>query len=140
MEKHQGEELRNYLKGKGLEMQDVAERLGMSRQNLSYHLRKQYLDGDFMRLVSEKMQIDFPLVKEESEGNNKDVSMSIPSDPFVFLIKRTIKIEAQNEVILQQLAAWIARDSEEGLTVKDVVSKLSKEVEDKIRSLMNKLR
>lgn len=51
-------------------MGDVAETLGMSRQNLSYHLRKDILDEDFKRLVFDKLQIDFPNVKKENKVVN----------------------------------------------------------------------
>lgn len=63
MEKHEGEELRNYLKGKGLEMNLVAKKLGKKRQTVNYHLRKAVLEEDFKRLVKDKLKIDFPLSK-----------------------------------------------------------------------------
>jgi hypothetical protein len=78
MERHEGAELRNYLKGMGLEMQDVAEKLEMSRQNLNYHLRKQVLDEDFRRLAAEKMKIDFPLVKRSS-----NIQVTAPLDRLI---------------------------------------------------------
>jgi hypothetical protein len=78
MERHEGEELRNYLKGRGLEMQGVAEKLEMSRQNLNHHLRKQVLDEDFRRLVAEKMKIDFPLVKRSS-----NIQVTAPLDRLI---------------------------------------------------------
>lgn len=62
---HQGSELKLILKGNGLGMGEVAETLDMSRQNLNYHLRKETLDKDFTRLITEKLKINFPLGKEE---------------------------------------------------------------------------
>ena len=136
MEKHEGTELRNYLKGKGLEMNRVADKLKMTRQNLNHHLRKQILDDNFKRLVADKLKIDFPL--RDGIGSEDAISVSI-TEPFKFLINRVIKIEAQNEIILQLLALWAARDSEGELSVDDMISKLNRDVQDKIRLLLKKL-
>lgn len=51
MEKKEGERLKNYIKGLGLEMNQLAKSLNMSRQNLNYHLRKEKLDNDFVNKV-----------------------------------------------------------------------------------------
>jgi transcriptional regulator with XRE-family HTH domain len=140
MERHEGEELRNYLKGKGLEMQDVAEKLDMSRQNLNYHLRKQALDEDFKRLVKDKMQIDFPLGKSERKmrtTESEDYSLRI-TNPFEFLIQNAIKTGAQIEVILEMLAEFAARDHE--LSSSELVSEINKRVHKKILSLKDRLK
>lgn len=55
MGKNEGEELKNIMKGKGLQMGTTAVLLGMTRQNFSHHLRKPKLDEDFKRLVKEKL-------------------------------------------------------------------------------------
>jgi len=51
MENKEGERLKNYIKGLGLEMNYLANQLNMSRQNLNYHLRKNELDTDFVTKV-----------------------------------------------------------------------------------------
>lgn len=56
---HQGNELKLLIKSSGLGMGEVAEILAMSRQNLNYHLRKEILDEDFLRLVFDKLKINF---------------------------------------------------------------------------------
>jgi phage repressor protein C with HTH and peptisase S24 domain len=48
----EGEHMRNVLKGSGMPMGDIAARLGLTRQGLNYHLRKQVLDGNFKALLA----------------------------------------------------------------------------------------
>jgi phage repressor protein C with HTH and peptisase S24 domain len=55
---HEGEALRSKLKASPITMNEISEILGMTRQNLSYHLRKEVLDGDFRRLIKEKLQTE----------------------------------------------------------------------------------
>jgi len=43
----EGEKLKNQLKGAGIEINEVAKTLNMTRQNLGYHFRKDVLDRDF---------------------------------------------------------------------------------------------
>ncbi|OCX54710.1 hypothetical protein BEL04_10830 [Mucilaginibacter sp. PPCGB 2223] len=63
---HQGEQTRNLLKGSGIPMGDIAEKLGLTRQGLNYHLRKQQLDANFKTLVAER----FPdIFKTESKAS-----------------------------------------------------------------------
>lgn len=64
---HQGEELKLKIRGSGYSMNELAKTLDMTRQNLNYHLRKEVLDGDFVRLVKNKLQIDFPFGKEDKK-------------------------------------------------------------------------
>jgi len=54
----EGEILRNYFKGTGLKMGSIAEKLAMSRQNLNYHLAKEVLDKNFVRLANEELAIN----------------------------------------------------------------------------------
>jgi hypothetical protein len=61
----EGENTRNILKGSGMAMGDVANLLGLTRQGLNYHLRKDVLEKGFKRLLSEKMPNFFKL---ESNG------------------------------------------------------------------------
>lgn len=52
---HQGERLRVLFKELKLTQDEIASKLGMTRQNLNYHLRKEELDGNFVRLLKEKI-------------------------------------------------------------------------------------
>ncbi|MEO6523914.1 MAG: hypothetical protein ABIN91_19680 [Mucilaginibacter sp.] len=51
---HQGENIRNILKGSGKQMGDIADLLGLTRQGLNYHLRKDVLEDGFKRLLQAK--------------------------------------------------------------------------------------
>lgn len=51
MENNEGELLRKYLRAKGLNQEDFAATLGMSRQGLGYHFRKEKLDYEFKQLL-----------------------------------------------------------------------------------------
>ncbi len=55
---HEGEALRSKLKASPVSMNEIADILGMTRQNLSYHLRKEQLDADFRRLIKEKFEME----------------------------------------------------------------------------------
>ncbi len=48
---HEGEILRKYLKDRGFNQEEFAEKLGMSRQGLGYHFRKERLDYEFKMLL-----------------------------------------------------------------------------------------
>lgn len=52
---HEGEKLREQMKDLKLTQDSIAGMLGMTRQNLNHHLRKEKLDEDFVRLIREKM-------------------------------------------------------------------------------------
>ena len=68
---HEGEALKNLLKGSGKLIDDIADILDMTRQNLNYHFRKEKLGDDFKRLITDKLKIDFPLDKGNSLRNKK---------------------------------------------------------------------
>lgn len=51
---HEGSILRNYIKRSGKTQDEFSAFLGMTRQNLSHHMRKPVLDDDFRRLLKEK--------------------------------------------------------------------------------------
>jgi hypothetical protein len=63
---HEGEITRNTLKGSGMPMGDIADLVGLTRQGLNYHLRKEKLDDNFKKLIGDK----FPNVfKNENESS-----------------------------------------------------------------------
>lgn len=52
---NEGVILKNFLKGTGKEIGDIAVFLKMSRQNLNHHLRKEILETSFRLLVEKKL-------------------------------------------------------------------------------------
>ena len=78
---HQGNELKLLIKSSGQTMNEVSEILGMTRQNLNYHLRKEILDEDFLRLIFNKLNIDFKNVKFDkkivSQGTEKEELITV---------------------------------------------------------------
>lgn len=65
---HEGRELRKLIRRSGLTQEDFALKLGMTVQNLSYHMRKRELTDDLKRLLKEKGII--PFSKSENEPEN----------------------------------------------------------------------
>jgi len=60
MEKtNEGLSLRELFRKSDKSMGEIAEILGMTRQNLNHHLRKEQLESDFRRLVKEKFGESF---------------------------------------------------------------------------------
>jgi hypothetical protein len=57
MHKHEGEEVRLAMKGMPKKMGDIATVLGLSRQGLNHHLRKERLEANFERLIGDKLNI-----------------------------------------------------------------------------------
>ncbi len=55
MDKHQGKALREKLKEIDLTQDEISGHLGMSRQNLNHHMRKDILDEGFVRLIKERL-------------------------------------------------------------------------------------
>jgi phage repressor protein C with HTH and peptisase S24 domain len=51
----EGEHMRNLLKGSGMAMGDIADKLGLTRQGLNYHLRKPVLDANFKTALALKL-------------------------------------------------------------------------------------
>lgn len=54
MENTEGELLRKYLRQNGLNQEEFAARMGISRQGLNYHLRKAKLDYEFKQQLREQ--------------------------------------------------------------------------------------
>jgi len=115
MENHEGEILRNYLKGKGLEMGDVAEKLKMSRQNLNYHLRKEVLDDSFKRLIFDKMKISFPLGKQ-SDSDIKYTFQADQNQLISEMIEQVVALTAKQNIITPIVQELYAAHRNEMLT------------------------
>jgi len=90
---HQGEHTRNLLKGSGIPMGDIAEKLGLTRQGLNYHLRKSVLDANFKALITEKLPDIFrvennaavSIVKQSNAYSVGDIQHNESESPFVDL-------------------------------------------------------
>ncbi|RKR84881.1 hypothetical protein BDD43_5134 [Mucilaginibacter gracilis] len=73
---HEGDYTRNTLKGTGKAMGDIAIMLGLTRQGLNYHLRKDVLEAGFKRLLLGKFpdafnfESDVPLSMIVAEHTN----------------------------------------------------------------------
>lgn len=61
-----GKELKNAIKGKGLTVQEAADKLGISRQTLSTQFGKAEVDPDLLQNVKTKLKI---LLNEGYEAN-----------------------------------------------------------------------
>lgn len=59
-EKKPGHILKQMILDSGYTIQGAADAMGMTRQNLGYHLRKPKLDYEFLLKVKDKLKIDFP--------------------------------------------------------------------------------
>lgn len=89
---NEGIALKNYFKGSGKSMGEIAEKLQMTRQNLNHHLRKPVLEGNFALLIESIFNIDLkkdvfsklkitetetPVEKKAITGYSKDQLESI---------------------------------------------------------------
>ena len=65
-----------YAKEHKLTMKEVSSKLGMSRQNLNYHLRKKALDKDFKEKVYNKLGIRIPN-NDDTENEMENINIAI---------------------------------------------------------------
>lgn len=90
---NEGDQTRNTLKGTGMAMGDIAAILGLTRQGLNYHLRKERLDESFKNLLREKLPEIFKIerneatfVKQQSNAYNIGALQQTDGDsPFIDL-------------------------------------------------------
>lgn len=78
---HEGRELRKVIRRTGLTQEAFAAKLGMTVQNLTYHMRKPKLTGDFKRLLKESGITLFSEIENKVENgkeNTEDVPYNIP--------------------------------------------------------------
>lgn len=99
-------ELKNKIKGMGLKMGDVADKLGMSRQNLGIHLRKAKPDASFR----EKLFAAYPELADQA---NMEPAPVVDVSKEVELLERIIESK-DNEIALlkQQLQTANQRNAE----------------------------
>ncbi len=72
-----GEDLKFAFKRAGLTQQEVADNLGMTRQNLSLHLSKRVLSSELLQKVRDKIQIDWSLLANDKSDAHTNI---IPID------------------------------------------------------------
>lgn len=72
---NEGAELRSYIRRSGYTQDEFAASLSMTRQNLSYHMRKRKFDDDFRRLLKEN-GIDLASTHTKKMENNSNESDS----------------------------------------------------------------
>lgn len=82
---HEGNELRKIIRRSGLTQEAFAENLGMTTQNLNYHMRKNKLNGDFVRLLKEK---GIHLFSEIENKPEKVENESLEGVPYNILLEK----------------------------------------------------
>jgi predicted transcriptional regulator len=100
---NQGNKLRLFLRGLDITMEEIANRLGMTRQNLSYHLRKEKLDADFFASVKSVLHIDlkdedFIIVSGAQNENSNYVSLLESQLKFTQDIYQKVLLETLQKV------------------------------------------
>jgi hypothetical protein len=65
-----GKELKALLKGTGLEMKDIASKLDLTPQGLSFHLRKDITPLYLIKQIESKMKVEFPNGLSTDKQNN----------------------------------------------------------------------
>mgnify|MGYP000031048080 CR=1 FL=1 len=61
---NEGEIVKKLLKSLQKTQEEIAHELGMTRQNLSHHFRKDILQPDFERLIKEKLNVKRNAIRE----------------------------------------------------------------------------
>lgn len=107
MENKEGEKLRNLIKGLGLEMNQFAESLNMTRQNLNYHLRKDKLELDFLKKV-ENVLLKYGVKNAIIENGTKEDFVKIEIDKDMESIEH-IQIKALVKINRLAIAKLMAK-------------------------------
>ena len=108
-----GEELKKYLKQRGMPLNKVADELGTSPQNLNGKLKAKSLKQDFINMVKEVIDRCCPPLPAEMEAavigsnvngsNSSNVSQSIVNDDA--LVRENEVLRQQNTFLQEQLKA-----------------------------------
>lgn len=112
-----GEELKTYIKDRGLSMAKVAEELNTSPQNLNGKLKAKSLKSDFLQKVKEIIDRCCPPLPAEMEGavigsnvngsNSSNVSQSI-GEGDAALKRENEVLRQQNEFLQKQVETLLA--------------------------------
>lgn len=125
----EGQLLKNFFKGKGYAMQDIADKLSMTRQNLSHHLRKEVLDANFLRLVEDRLELSDinEIIKQREpqkpapiEGERISLNGVLPDISQKPAMQKIIEGES-TESLLQAMATRILKMQTEIDLLKDAV-------------------
>ncbi|WP_343701686.1 helix-turn-helix transcriptional regulator [Chitinophaga sp.] len=92
MSKNEGETLRKLVKGSGLQVQEFAEKLGMTRQNLNYLFKKDRI-GEEVREKTAALLDSSPNELFDKQNVNRNLS----ADPEKEALRDLV--EAQKEII-----------------------------------------
>lgn len=111
-----GEEMKTYLKQRGLSLASVAEELGTSPQNLNGKLKAKSLKSDFISAIKAIIDRCAPPLPAEMEeavfgsnvngSNSSNVSQSISSD--AALQARVESLESENSFLRKQVETLLA--------------------------------
>lgn len=111
-----GEEMKTYLKQRGLSLASVAEELGISPQNLNGKLKAKSLKSDFISAIKEIIDKCAPPLPAEIEGavigsnvngsNSSNVYQSIGSDAALAAENKLLR--EQNEFLQSQVKTLLA--------------------------------
>lgn len=111
-----GEEMKTYLKQRGLSLASVAEELGTSPQNLNGKLKAKSLKSDFIsaiKAIIDRCAPPLPAEMEEAvfgsninDSNSSNVSQSIGSD--AVLQARVESLESENSFLRKQVETLLA--------------------------------
>lgn len=111
-----GEEMKTYLRQRGLSLASVAEELGTSPQNLNGKLKAKSLKSDFIsaiKAIIDKCAPPLPAEMEEAVfgsnvngSNSSNVSQPIGSD--AALQARVESLESENSFLRKQVETLLA--------------------------------
>lgn len=111
-----GEEMKTYLKQRGLSLASVAEELGTSPQNLNGKLKAKSLKSDFISAIKAIIDRCAPPLPAEMEtavigsnvngSNSSNVSQSIGSDAALAAENKLLR--EQNEFLQNQVKTLLA--------------------------------
>ena len=111
-----GEEMKTYLRQRGLSLASVAEELGTSPQNLNGKLKAKSLKSDFIsaiKAIIDRCAPPFPAEMEEAVigsnvngSNSSNVSQSIGSDAALAAENKLLR--EQNEFLQSQVKTLLA--------------------------------
>lgn len=111
-----GEEMKTYLKQRGLSLASVAEELGTSPQNLNGKLKAKSLKSDFISAIKAIIDRCAPPLPAEMEeavigsnvngSNSSNVSQSIGSDAALAAENKLLR--EQNEFLQSQVKTLLA--------------------------------
>lgn len=111
-----GEEMKTYLKQRGLSLASVAEELGTSPQNLNGKLKAKSLKSDFIsaiKAIIDRCAPPLPAEMEEAvfgsninDSNSSNVSQSIGSDAALAAENKLLR--EQNEFLQSQVKTLLA--------------------------------